>query len=108
MQDTRHDYRYDYTAYFKIGVTHVVHGTGEVEAQVGRSEADNGQLADAAVLELRLSQEVEGDEAREPDGVESDVACLIPNEKHVGENQRKHFNNSRGCFRAVLCLHNRS
>lgn len=55
-------------------ITHVVHGPGEVEAQVGRSEADNGQLADAAVLKLRLSQEVEGDEARETDGVESDVA----------------------------------
>ena len=51
-----------------------MHGTGEVEAQVGRSEADHGQLADAAVLKLRLSQEVEGDEVRETDGVESDVA----------------------------------
>lgn len=65
----------DYTAsVFQEVMTHVVHGTGEVEAQVGRSEADNGQLADAPVLKLRLSQEVEGDEVRKPDGVESDVA----------------------------------
>lgn len=55
--------------------THVVHGPGEVEAQVGRSEADNGQLADAPVLKLRLSQEVEGDEVRETDRVESGIAC---------------------------------
>ena len=48
---------------------------GEVEAQVGRGEAHHGELADAAVLELRLSEEVDRDERREPDGVEPDVAC---------------------------------
>lgn len=48
---------------------------GEVQAQVRRRETDDGELADAAVLELRLSEEVDGDERGEPDGVESDVAC---------------------------------
>lgn len=56
--------------------THVVHGPGKAQAQVGRGKADNGQLADAAVLELRLSQEVEGDEVREPNRVKPHVAYI--------------------------------
>lgn len=54
--------------------THVVHSTGEVETHVGRREPNDGELADAAVLQLRLSEEVEGDKARETDRVEASVA----------------------------------
>lgn len=57
--------------------THGVFCARKAETQVRRREANDGQLADAPVLQLRLSQEVEGDEARETDGVEPSVPCWL-------------------------------
>lgn len=55
--------------------THGVFCAGQVKAQVRRREPDHCELADASVLQLRLSEEVDRDPRREPDGVETDVAC---------------------------------
>lgn len=57
--------------------THGVLCSREVQAQVRRGEPHYGQLADTSVLQLRLSEEVDGDPAGEPDGVEANIACVV-------------------------------
>ena len=63
-------------------------GLGEgvdAEAAVDGAEAEPGHHADAAVLELGLAEEVHGDEVREAEGVESDVADVSLEVFRVGE-----------------------
>ena len=63
-------------------------GLGEgvdAEAAVDGAEAEPGHHADAAVLDLGLAEEVHGDEVREAEGVESNVADVSLEVLRVGE-----------------------